>query len=145
MMESGDESASNYESDTEEEQEEEDQANRERVWPGTREKARKRSIGHATHKNEPGDILQAEYVNKTGNEDRQQGDAKTITAEDINAKDTTAKDRYKRPTEEQEKENEGSQGEGVCTRSEGRGQAVWCWAGQPRVPRGATQRTEERG
>ena len=102
-MDSSDETTSNDESDTEEEQEEEDQANRERVWPGTREKARKRSIGHATHKNEPGDNPQAEYVNKTGKEDRQQGDDKTNTGEDVNAKDTTAKDttakdRYKRPT-----------------------------------------------
>jgi hypothetical protein len=121
---SSDETTSNEESDTEEEQAEEVQGNGERVWPGPRDKATRRGLGQGTHENEPGDIKQAEYVNKIGKEGRQQ-DAKTITCKDNNTKDTTAgdtnaKDGYKRPTEEQEKAHEGSQGGG-----EEQGQRVW--------------------
>ena len=66
-----------------EEQEEEAQGNGERIWPGTRDKATRRGIGQGTHKNEPGDNKQAEYVNKIGKQGRQQ-DAKTITCKDNN-------------------------------------------------------------
>ena len=45
-MESGNKSESTDESDTEVEQES-NHVNWDRVWPGTREKARRRSIGHA--------------------------------------------------------------------------------------------------
>ena len=71
-MESGDKIGSKDESDTEGEQEEDDQANWDRVWPGTREKARERSNGHVIHKTKPDYNLQAENVNKTGNEGRGQ-------------------------------------------------------------------------
>ena len=60
-MESGNESESTDESDTEEEQEN-NQGNWDRVWPGTREKARERSIGHAILKTEPEDNIRAKNV-----------------------------------------------------------------------------------
>ena len=70
--ESGDENGSKDESDTKGEWEEDDQADWDRFWPGTREKDRERSIGHATLKTEPDDYIQAKNVNKTCNEGRGQ-------------------------------------------------------------------------
>ena len=60
-MESGDEIGSKDKSDTKGEKEEDNQANRDRVWSGTREKARQ---------HEPQDNIQAKNVTKAGEEGR---------------------------------------------------------------------------
>ena len=87
-MESGDKSDSTDESDTEGEQEN-NQVNWDRVWPGTREKARRRSIGHA--KGEGGKD-KAKGAGRRGKEQagtRQHAILKTEPEDNIQAKNVT--------------------------------------------------------
>ena len=131
---------SSDEGSTDGDQEEEVQGNGDRAWPGTRDKARKRGIEHGTHKNKPGDNIEAKYGNKNSKADQQQDDAKTNTGKNATPGVGT-KDRRRDKRGRTREAKEGAR----RTRTRGRGQTVRRRAAQPRAAQGATRRPKERG